>query len=169
MRLLSFFEETNNVIADLINTRVDDRSDRDKIEDEADNRVFKNPLPVLSPKDPRWLAWHERGDEIVYDYMEEHGLSYKNGDASKAKSSLSQTQVLPINQLISTERFLDPTALKRHHWDKFSSEYPVIYKVDGNYLITDGNHRIVQAYQTGKSEIEVSVIDVDAFEASMSA
>lgn len=165
MRLIQLFEKELSVIDQLrANPPVDDRSERDRYDDEADNRVYPNPLPFMSPSDPRWSDWMERGDEAVSEYMEKHGLSYRGGDAGKVKSAISQTQVLPIDQLISTERFLDPKGLQRHHWDKFSSPRPVIYKVEGNYLITDGNHRVVQAYLNGKPRMKVDVIDVDEYE-----
>jgi hypothetical protein len=96
--------------------------------------------------------------------MEQHGLEWRKGGAAEAKNVLGQLTTLPINKLISTERFLDPEGLQRQPDDKFSSPYPVIYKVDGTYLITDGNHRIVQAHMNGQTEVEVEVIDVDAYE-----
>ena len=164
MRLLQLFEDISAIDQLRANPPVDDRSDRDQIEDEEDNRVHPNPLPFMSPSDPRWIDWHERGDDAVLDYMEAHGLSYRNGDAGQVKRAISQTQTLPINQLISTERFLDPRGLNRQAGDKFSSDRPIIYKIEGNYLITDGNHRIVQAFQNGQTEIETDVIDVDAYE-----
>jgi hypothetical protein len=167
MRLIHFLEEisdTDTVMANLMNHQVDDRTDRERSEDEADNRVYPNPLPFLSPKDPRWLEWHDRGDEVVGEYMEQHGLEWRKGGAAEAKNVLGQLTTLPINKLISTERFLDPEGLQRQPDDKFSSPYPVIYKVDGTYLITDGNHRIVQAHMNGQTEVEVEVIDVDAYE-----
>jgi len=169
MRLLQLFEDISAVDRLRANPPVDDRSDRDRIEDEDSNRVYPNPLPFMSPRDPRWIDWHDRGDEAVHEYMEQHGLEWRKGDAGQAKSAISQTMVLPISQLISTERFLDPEGLQRQAGDKFSSPRPVIYKVDGNYLITDGNHRIVQAYLNRKSEMEVDVIDVDAYEGRAAA
>lgn len=143
MRLIKFFEETD-LIADLINNRVDDRSPRDKEEDEEDNRVYPNPLPVMSPNDPRWIDWHERGD----------ALGPEN----------AQRVVVPINRLISTERFLEPDALKRSSDSKFSSAVPGVYKIDGNLLIVDGNHRVVQTHLNGRSKIEVDLYDVDEYE-----
>lgn len=146
MQLIHLLERHRSAIDQLrANPPADDRSERDKYDDEADNRVYPNPLPFLSPRDPRWADWHDRGDEAAH---------YSNG----------QTQVLPINQLISTERFLEPNALKRQAGDKASSPRPVIYKVDGNYLITDGNNRVVQAHLNGKPKMKVDVIDVDEYE-----
>jgi len=169
MRLLQFFEDISAIDKLRANPPVDDRSDRDRIEDEESNRVYPNPLPFMSPRDPRWLDWHDRGDDAVAEYMEAHGLEWRKGNAGEAKSAISQTMVLPINQLISTERFLEPKGLQRQVGDKFSSPRPVIYKVDGNYLITDGNHRIVQSHLAGNTEMEVDVIDVDAYEGRAAA
>lgn len=165
MRITQLLERELSVIDQLrANPPADTRSERDRVDDIADNRVYPNPLPFMSPSDPRWLDWHDRGDEAVYEYMEKHNLAYSRGEAGKAKSAISQTQILPIDQLISTERFLDPEGLQRRTGDKFSSPRPLIYKVEGNYLITDGNHRIVQAFLNGKSRMKVDVIDVDEYE-----
>jgi len=167
MRLIHLLEElsdTEIVIANLMKNQGDDRTDRDREDDEADNRVYPNPLPVLSTKDPRWTEWHDRGDQLVGYYIEKKGWSWREGGAAKAKDALGLKTTLPINKLISTERFLDPDGLKRHHWDKFSSDRPIVYKVDGNLLITDGNHRVVQAHLNGETEIEDDLIDVNSFE-----
>ena len=146
MRLSQLLERSLSAIDQLrANPPVDDRSDRDREEDIEDNRVYPNPLPFMSPNDPRWRTWHDRGDEAAH-------------------YNKSKTQVLPLDQLISTERFLNPDALKRQAGAKASSARPVIYKVDGNYLIVDGNNRVVQAYLNNKPRMKVDVIDVDAYE-----
>lgn len=146
MRLSQLLERTISAIDQLrANPPVDDRDDNDREEDIADNRVYPNPLPFMSPNDPRWRDWHERGDDAA---------PHVGGN----------TQVLPIDQLISTERFLNPDALQRQAGAKASSARPVIYKVDGNYLIVDGNHRVVQAYLNNKLRMKVDVVDVDAYD-----
>jgi len=146
MRLIHLLERHRSAIDQLrANPPADDRSDRDRREDIEDNRVYPNPLPFLSPRDPRWMDWHDRGDVAA------HHVGGK-------------TQVLPIDQLISTERFLEPNALKRRTGDRASSARPVIFKVDGNYLIADGNNRVVQAHLSGKPKMKVDVIDVDEYE-----
>ena len=165
MRLSQLLERNLSAIDQLrANPPVDDRSERDKSDDEADNRVYPNPLPFLSPRDPRWADWMDRGEAATYEYMEKHGMSYKNGDAGAAHSAVSQTAVLPINQLISTERFLNPDALERPAGSKASSPRPFVYKIDGNYLIADGNNRVVQAFLNKQTEVEVDVMDVDEYE-----
>jgi hypothetical protein len=62
MRLLQLFEDISAIDKLRASPPVDDRSDRDRSDDEADNRVYPNPLPFMSPRDPRWLDWHDRGD-----------------------------------------------------------------------------------------------------------
>lgn len=162
MRLVQFLEAT--AIDDLYqNPMADYRSHAEQEEDFADGRTFQNPLPHLTPNDPRWGDWYDRGDDVINDWLIANGLGWRD-NVVRAKKAVSQTMRLPIDKLITTERYLDPTALKRQHGDKFSSDRPIIYKVDGNYVVTDGNHRVVQAFLQGQKDIEVDVIDVDAFE-----
>jgi len=142
----------------------DSRTEYERSEDERDNRTFRNPLPSLTIDDPRFADWYDRGDDVLATYAQHKGWSIHDKGMVRAGNALGKKQVVPIDQLIGTERYLDPQGLKRKPTDKFSSKIPIIYVVDGNMLIADGNHRVVQAHQEGQTEIEALVIDVNAFE-----
>jgi len=143
----------------------DNRTEYERADDEQDNRTFRNPLPHLTPDDPRFGEWYDRGDDVLGTYAQDKKWSIRHGKGMmRAGNALGQKQVVPIDQLIGTERYLDPKGLKRKASDKFSSKIPIIYMVDGNMLIVDGNHRVVQAHQKGQTEIEALVIDVNALE-----
>lgn len=158
-------QDIENVLDALKNVPAPDtRTDYERDEDEQDSRTFKNPLPHLTPNDPRFAEWYDRGDDVLGTYAQEKGWSIRDKGMKRAGKALGQRQVVPINRLIGTERYLEPKGLRRKSTDKFSSEMPDIYMVDGNMLIVDGNHRVVQAHLEGKTEIEALVIDVNALE-----
>lgn len=158
-------QDIENVINALKNApSVDNRTALDRDEDEEDNRTFRNPLPHLTPDDPRFAEWYDRGDDVLAHYAQKKRWSIRAKGMIRAASALGQKQVVPIDQLIGTERYLDPRGLERKASAKFSSKIPVIYMVDGNMLIVDGNHRVVQSHQNGKTEVEALVIDVNALE-----
>ena len=144
MRLLDFLQETS-------------------IDDEDAPYTYPNPLPRLSVSDPRWNDWFERADEVVSAWLTARNLTWRD-NIKQAKEAVSTTTRLPIDQLLVTEEFLKPSALKRKAGDKFSSRRPIIYKIDGTYVVSDGNHRVVQAFLNGEKDIEVDLIDVDAYE-----
>jgi len=144
MRLVNFLQET-------------------LVDDDDELYDYPNPLPHVDIQDPRWTDWFDRGDEMVHDWLKSNGLSWR-GNVAKAKAAMSTRTRLPISELLGTEEFLRKSALSRKQGDKFSSEVPIIYRVDGINLVTDGNHRIVQAHQEGKTDIVVDVIDVDSYE-----
>ena len=148
MRLLNFLQETTVYVNG---------------EDEDAPYTFKNPLPRLDIRDPRFEDWFERGDAVIAAWLEAHNLTWRENIA-QAKEAIGVPTRLPINKLLTIEEYLKPSALLRKAGDKFSSRRPVIYKVDGTYVVSDGNHRVVQAHLNGEKDIEVDLIDVDAFE-----
>lgn len=162
MRLVRFLKETS-LINQLRNNVVDDRDDNERSEDEEEGYTYPNPLPHISPNNPQWMDWFDRAEVPAQEYLDAHNLPWR-GNIVKAKMAISQPATLPIDQLISSECFFRPDALQRQAGDKFSSNRPFLYKVDGHYIIADGNHRIVQAHLNGESEIDVDLIDVDAYE-----
>jgi hypothetical protein len=171
MRLLLFLNETSNeqdienVLDALRNvpTGHDPRTEREREEDKDDNRTYLNPLPSLTLHDPKFADWYDRGDDIIFDYVNEKGWDRREG-AVRALNALGTKTTVPINKLIGAERYLDPRGLQRKASAKFSSKLPIVYKVDGNLFIVDGNHRVVQAHLAGKTEVEVIMLDVNSLE-----
>ena len=172
MRFLHFLNEisqheqdTEKVLDALKNAPSGDyRTASERDEDKEANRTFRNPLPHLTLDDPRFADWYDRGEEILFGYIEQQGWDIHKKGMTRAQNALGIKTTVPINKLIGTESYLEPTGLKRKPGDRFSSELPVIYKVDNNLVISDGNHRVVQAHLNGETEIKALVLDVDALE-----
>jgi hypothetical protein len=158
-------QDIANVLDALKNApSVDNRTAIDREEDIEDNRTLRNPLPSLSIDDPRFADWFDRGEDVLVTYANHKGWTIRDKGMVRAGKALGQKRIVPIDQLIGAETHLDPRGLNRKAGDKFSSDIPIIYKVDGNLFVTDGNHRIVQAHQEGQTEVEALVIDVNALE-----
>jgi hypothetical protein len=124
--------------------------------------TFPNPLPHLKPDDPRFGDWYDRAEDVLIPYAKLKGYTDKYAMV-RATDDIARPIVVPINKLIGTETHLYPDGLENRP-DAKSSKLPIVYKVDGNLMVADGNHRVVRAHQAGDTTIQVKLLNVDALE-----
>ncbi len=134
------------------------------------DQKYPNPMPHVSMDDPRMEEWYNRGEGIVERYMKANNIPFDGGKGwKKADAALGTVMDVPMDQIIGTETHLEPSGLERKAGDRFSSDMPVFYFVDGIYMVVDGNHRTVQAFLAGEKSIRGRVLDVEAHERQMAA
>ena len=131
--------------------------------DEESARTVPNPMPHLKSDDPRFMDRFDRGDEVVQRFMKDNNIDFNRGVGWKyATSQVAQVMDVPMDKIIGTETHLEPNTLNRKTDAKTSSKLPLYYYVDGIYMIVDGNHRTVQAFNAGDTSIRGMVVDANA-------
>lgn len=123
-----------------------------------------NPLPHLSSEDPRFGDWFDRLDAVLDATIQDDDPRDYGTKRLAAIDALAQEVDLPIDQLIGSETHVVPDAVHGPANRKASSRLPVIAKVDGNLLITDGNNRAVGAHLRDEKALRSLLVDVDALE-----
>jgi len=140
-----------------------------EFESDEDDRKYPNPIPL---KYDRANEIYDFGDDVIGKmvavYNKEHGITgFSAGNWIKAVSSQKQkygkTQEVPVNNLISAESHLyEPHLNKLTNGENVEStgKLPIIYKVENEYLVADGNHRVVADIMKGNKTTKALVLDL---------
>ena len=133
---------------------------------------YPNPLRSIGMNDPLFQKWADLMDEVEGELLDRYkkenniiqslvGKEY--GDAiKKLRYRYGQVITVPISNLTSIEPFL-----YKDHLDTLlrggerKPDLPLVYKMGSNYLIGDGNHRVVADYLGGKKSTKVVLMDLD--------
>ena len=123
--------------------------------DDEDEEHFKNtvpnPFPVVDSS--RLGEADEYADELVDEYMEQHSLKYSNENFLKARGQVGKVMDVPMHEIVSTEDRIYPDRVKSP-----SNELPYMVFLEGDYIVLDGNHRVVNAFLNKKTSIKALVI-----------
>lgn len=135
------------------------------IDSATDEGRVKNPLNKGKVDDSVWQKF-DIIDEIeadVYDELKQ--VSPGENMQSRLKrgreliNNLGKRTVLPIANLISTEPSYDPVHVKNITGTETS--LPDVYNLNNEYIVRDGNHRILAQHLAGEKTIAVNLIDTD--------
>lgn len=151
--------------------------------DDDNERQYKNPIRY-EPR--RGEEIFDLADEVLHELIDLHIKQNKmpmpdinitkakyGGQAKKvrresyikAKNAVNKKYgkiaEVSIENLITIEANLYEPALHQMKQGKnFTSALPLIYKVNDDLLIADGNHRIVNELNMGKTTTKIFVIDI---------
>lgn len=131
--------------------------------------TIPNPLPFLPSTDPRFSDWYDRYDNVIVNAMGQYDPLDYAGAFKGTMEALADEEDIPIEGLIATEPEVSKAAVYGSADRKASSRLPIIARVDGNFFVVDGNHRVVRAHLAGDSHVRALFIDVDSLEQQMAA
>lgn len=128
---------------------------------EEGERDYPNPLPSISPDDPRFENWFDRYDEVVSSkfHREPNSPSEYVAAVDGVWKRYGKSIDVPIDQIVASETRLSKSGLAGG-----ANEVPRIIKIDDILFIIDGNHRVVRAHQNGNPTVQAMVLDVDSME-----
>jgi len=127
-----------------------------------DDQDFINPVPIIT--DTEVFNFMDEIDRTAYEmFPENKGLS---GSAygmamKKARAKIGTVEQVPMQQIVSTEKYLKTSQLAAilNGKAKSSSDYPILYKQGNTYIAGDGNHRIAAQFIKQQPTIKALVLD----------
>lgn len=116
---------------------------------------YENPLPHSNEE---WI-WHFM-EEIDDEYKEHYDVQMKPKDIA---DNYGKVMNVPISNIITTEKWLKKEQIEAilNNTATSSSNMPIFYYEDGNYVAGDGNHRIVAAYLSKEQAIKGRVLSLE--------
>jgi hypothetical protein len=132
---------------------------------EVDSHRVPNPLNN-GKVDPGVWEKFDMIDDIEHDLIDElKQLSPNENRRSRLIRSrdlvtnLGKHTVLPIAKLILTEPTYDPEHVKKI--TRAHNKLPDVYKFNNEYIVRDGNHRVLAQHFVGETTIAVNLIDTN--------
>jgi len=121
-----------------------------------------NPMPIIDDDDVYGFMDDVDSElaELIPNRANLAGKAYGNA-LEKVRHKVGTVQEVPINQIVSTEKYLvkgQINALVRGI-AKSSSQMPILYKDGNTYYPGDGNHRIAADYISKKNSVKGLVLD----------
>lgn len=139
--------------------------------DEEDTRDYPNPIPAIDETSPDFEKFFDAAENaenlMVYAYKKKNniegnlsGREYGN-ILKQSRQEFGNVVDIPTNKLIATETKLDKAHLDKIMKAGMSEKLPDVYKMDGKYYLSDGNHRAAAAALQGNQIVKVLLLDID--------
>jgi len=123
-----------------------------------------NPMPIIDNDDVYGFMDDIDSElaELIPNRANLVGREYGTA-LEKIRYKVGTVQEVPINQIISTEKYLVKDQIRAliKGGAKSSSDMPVLYKQGNTYYPGDGNHRIVAQYLSKKNTVRGLVLDAE--------